>query len=453
MEAGNSFSETLTNWFKTSITFKMIVVGFLMIILIIPMFFVSNLIMERETLQQEAILDISSKWGGSQFLVGPVLVIPYKHKILVNGKESFEDHNAYFMPEELNIKGGVVPENLNRGIYDVTVYKTDLNFSGKFNPPDLEALRIEKGDMMWKDSYLCIGVSDMKGIKENIKLKLDGKEFNFSPGVDSPVLNMSGLSAQIGDTDSTILSDGAEFSFRVDLNGSQALNFAPLGKETQVNLNSSWVNPGFDGSFLPDKREISESGFTAEWKVLNLNRSYPQEWTGEKYKVTDTFFGVNLLQPIEQYQKIDRSAKYAFLFIFLTFVIFFFVEVINKTRIHPIRYLLVGLALIIFYTLLLSISEIIGFENAYITASAAVVILISVYSKNFLKTWLMTGFMFLILSALYGFLFFTIQLQDYSLLAGSIGLFVILAILMYFSRKINYEKEDIKQVTEPVANN
>ncbi len=450
METGNSFSETLTHWFKTSITFKMIVVGFLMIILIIPMFFVSGLIMERETLQQEAILDISSKWGGSQFLVGPVLVVPYKHKMVVNGKESFEDHNAYFMPEELSIKGSVIPENLNRGIYDVTVYKTDLNFSGKFNPPDLEALRIE--DMVWKDAYLCIGVSDMKGIKENIKLNLDGKDYNFSPGVDSPVLNMSGLSADIGDTDSTILSDGADFSFDVKINGSQALNFAPLGKETKVNLSSSWINPGFDGSFLPDTREITESGFTAEWKVLNLNRSYPQEWTGEKYKVNDTFFGVNLLQPIEQYQKIDRSAKYAFLFIFLTFVIFFFVEVINKTRIHPIRYLLVGLALIIFYTLLLSISEIIGFENAYIIASAAVVILISVYSKNFLKTWLMTGFMFLILSALYGFLFFTIQLQDYSLLAGSIGLFVILAILMYFSRKINYEKDEIKQVPEPITN-
>jgi inner membrane protein len=453
MEAGNSFSQTLTHWFKTSLTFKMLVVGFLMIILIIPMFFVSNMILERETMQQEAIYDISSKWGSSQFLVGPVLVIPYKHKTIINGKESFEEHTAYFMPENLDIAGGVDPNTLNRGMYDVTVYNTNLEFKGKFNPPDLEALRIEKENVSWNDAYLCFGVSDMKGIKENIRLNIDGKDLSFTPGVNSPILNMSGLSAHIGDMDSSLLSDGAEFRFNVNVNGSQALNFAPLGKETKVNLISSWVNPGFDGSFLPDKREITENGFTAGWKVLNLNRSYPQEWTGDRYKITETYFGVNLLQPVEQYQKIDRSAKYAFLFIFLTFVIFFFVEVINKTRIHPIRYLLVGLALIIFYTLLLSISEIIGFENAYIIAASAVVILITVYSKNFLKTWLMTAFMFLILSALYGFLFFTIQLQDYSLLAGSIGLFVILALLMYFSRKINYEKDEVKQMPEPAVNN
>ena len=183
--------------------------------------------------------------------------------------------------------------------------------------------------------------------------------------------------------------------------------------------------------------------------MLNLNRGFPQQWIGNSFSPSSAGFGVNLLQPVEQYQKISRSAKYAFLFIFLTYVVFFFVEVINKTRIHPIRYFLVGIALIIFYTLLLSISEVIGFEYAYLTAASAVVILITLYSKNFLKKWSLTGLMFAILSSLYAFLYFIIQLQDYSLLAGSIGLFIILAVLMYFSRKINYENSEAKPEPKP----
>ena len=453
MAQQESTLSTVTHWLKTSISFKMFVVGFLMIVLIVPMVFVSGLISERETLQQESIQDISSKWGGDQFLVGPILVIPFKVMEGEKGKEKASIFNAYFLPENLDISGDINPETLNRGIYDVTVYNADLMFSGKFKTPDIESLRLEKDQMMWGDAFISVGIADMRGIKENIELKINGKDVNFTPGIEENVLNMTGVSADLPGSDSAFFQNGAEFSFNINVNGSKTINFAPLGKQTEAKISSPWINPGFDGSFLPDKREITDAGFNAEWKVLNLNRSYPQEWTKEKFKVTETYFGVNLLQPVEQYQKIDRSAKYAFLFIFLTFIIFFFVEVINKTRIHPLRYLLVGLALIIFYTLLLSISEVIGFELAYLISAALIVIMISVYSRNFLKKWILTGFMFLVLSALYGFLFFTIQLQDYSLLAGSIGLFVILAILMYFSRKINYEKDDASKISEPVVNN
>jgi inner membrane protein len=425
----------------------MLVVGAMVIVLIIPMVMVSSLIDEREQLQQEAIRDIGSKWGSSQHITGPILAIPYKEIIGSDKNETEIFKTAYFLPEKLNITGNVNPETLNRGIYDVTVYNTDLNFSGNYIPPDFEALKIKPENVLWSDAYFCIGITDLKGIKETINISFNGHNTIFKSGIADENLHMLGVSANVTEAQALTLKDGGDFDFKININGSTALNFAPLGKETDATLTSPWNNPGFDGTFLPDKREVTETGFSAEWKVLNLNRGYPQFWTGNSFSPDSSGFGVNLLQPVEQYQKISRSAKYGFLFIFLTYIVFFFVEVINKTRIHPIRYFLVGIALIIFYTLLLSISEVIGFELAYFAAASAVVILITMYSKNFLKKWSLTGFMFLILSSLYGFLYFIIQLQDYSLLAGSVGLFVILAVLMYFSRKINYETETPKDET------
>lgn len=447
MQAQNSFA----NWIKTSITFKMLVVGAMVIVLIVPMVMVSGLIEEREELQQEAIRDIGSKWGSSQHITGPILAIPYK-EITGSDKNQTEIYKtAYFLPDKLNINGSVTPETLNRGIYDVTVYNARLDFTGNYTPPDLASLKINPDNVLWEDAYFCIGITDLKGIKETISMNLNGSGIIFKSGIADQNLHIQGVSASVTKEQALTLKDGGEFNFNININGSSALNFAPLGKETGVSLTSPWNNPGFDGTFLPDKREVSESGFSADWKILNLNREYPQQWIGDAFSPASSGFGVNLLQPVEQYQKISRSAKYAFLFIFLTYVVFFFVEVINKTRIHPIRYFLVGIALIIFYTLLLSVSEVIGFELAYLAAALAVVILITLYSKNFLKKWSLTGFMFLILSSLYGFLYFVIQLQDYSLLAGSIGLFIILAILMYFSRKINYESEASK--SEPAVSN
>lgn len=447
MQTQNAF----TNWIKTSITFKMLMVGAMVIVLIVPMVMVWGLIEEREQLQQEAIRDIGSKWGSSQYITGPILAVPYKEIIGSGETQSEIMKTVYFLPEKLNIDGNVNPETLNRGIYDVTVYNADLDFSGQFTPQDLNELKIKPENVLWNNAYFCIGITDLKGIKETIKMTLRGNDIAFKSGIVDQNLNLQGVSAGVTEEQAAGLKDGGEFDFKININGSMGLNFAPLGKETDVKLSSPWNNPGFDGTFLPDKRDLTKKGFTAEWKILGLNRGYPQQWTGDSFSPSSAGFGVNLLQPVEQYQKISRSAKYAFLFIFLTYVVFFFVEVINKTRIHPIRYFLVGIALVIFYTLLLSISEVIGFELAYLVAALAVVVLITMYSKNFLKKWSLTGFMFIILSSLYGFLYFVIQLQDYSLLAGSIGLFVILAVLMYFSRKINYESESSKTETT-VAN-
>ncbi|RLD77336.1 MAG: cell envelope integrity protein CreD, partial [Bacteroidetes bacterium] len=228
------------------------------------------------------------------------------------------------------------------------------------------------------------------------------------------------------------------FSFSLNLRGSEELYFIPLGKNTDVTIHAPWPNPKFNGAYLPDNHNITEEEFTANWHLLHLNRNYPQRWLGNQYNVAESSFGVNLLIPVDHYQKSERSAKYAIMIIAFTFLIFFFVEVLNRTRIHPIQYLLVGLALIIFYSLLIAISEHINFNISYLISSAAVIVIVTLYSKSIYKNTRQTTITGLTLVILYGFIFITLQLQDYALLMGIIGLFIVMAIVMYLSRKINW---------------
>ena len=231
---------------------------------------------------------------------------------------------------------------------------------------------------------------------------------------------------------------GKEFSISLRFNGSMGLHFVPLGEETDVKLSSVWKDPSFTGAFLPDRRKVDDNGFSAHWNVLHLNRGFPQMFLGANTGIDKTGFGVNLRMPVDQYQKSMRSAKYAILFIALTFLVFFFIQLFHRIRIHPIQYLLVGLGLTIFYTLLISLSEHLGFETAYLGASVAIIALITGYARVMLKRLKLTMVMGLTLTVLYAFIYIIIQLQDYALLMGSAGLFVVLAIIMFLSRKIDW---------------
>lgn len=231
------------------------------------------------------------------------------------------------------------------------------------------------------------------------------------------------------------------FSLRLTCNGSTFLRVTPLGKTTEVQFTSTWPSPSFEGAFLPVKREITSAGFEANWKVLNLNRSYPQYFAGSMPGINESSFGVTLLLPVDHYQKTMRSAKYAVLFISLTFMVFFFIQVINHIRIHPIQYLLIGFALCLFYTLLLSLSEHIAFTWSYMIASAGIILLISLYAHATFKKWQLTLLLFGILCMLYGFIFTIIRLEDVALLVGSLGLFAALAVLMYVTRNIQWYQQ------------
>ncbi|TAL62788.1 MAG: cell envelope integrity protein CreD [Bacteroidetes bacterium] len=440
-----SFFERLNNWARRSVTLKLISIGILILILLIPTSMLESLIYERQSIRDAAIQEVSSKWGQQQTFGGPVLSIPYT--VIVKdekGQSETQIRHAHFLPDQLDITGTVTPEKRYRGIYVVVLYNTQLHVKGKFSNPNIEALNIPESSFMFNDASVSLGIPDMKGINDAIIFKTKDTAYSFSPGLSSHDIFSSGAGFELN------LSKSRQFDFEFDinLNGSTSLNFLPFGKETNVSLASTWDSPSFEGSFLPDKRDVNEKGFTASWKVLQLNRNYPQQGLGsfitpnnEEYGYavgSDASFGVRLLLPIDEYQKTTRSVKYCVMFIILTFLTFFFVEVLNKQRIHPIQYLLVGFAVCLFYVLLLSISEHLKFDSAYLIGCICILALITLYAKNIFKNNKLTTVFSLLLALLYGFFYSLMQLEDYSLLLGSIGLFIILGVVMYLTRKVDW---------------
>ncbi|MCG3155749.1 MAG: Inner membrane protein CreD [bacterium] len=427
----------MTTSYRQSVGLRLFIIAGLSLVLLIPATLIIFLINEREQRRDHAILEVSEKWGQSQIIAGPILTIPYRRAVSSNDGKTVTTvmENAHFLPDQLQVTGELVPEIRHRGIYDVVLYQSDLQLTGTFTAPNFGELSIAPENILWQEAVFALGISDLKGIRETIVIKWNDVDHIANPGIESKDVLFSGISTKLAVQPAT---PGYSFSVGLKLNGSGELQFLPVGKETKVNIAAAWGNPSFVGSFLPVTREVRHDRFSAVWSVLHLNRNYPQQWLGPRQELLASAFGVKLLLPIDEYQKTTRSAKYAIMFIALTFLAFFMTEILNKQILHPIQYLLVGFALLVFYTLLLSISEYLHFNQAYLIASAAVVLLISAYTRGMLKNNLITLIIGGILVLLYGFLFVILQLQDYALLLGSIGLFVILALVMYLTRNIDW---------------
>lgn len=426
----------------TNILFKSLLIVFIALLLLIPAVMIQSLISERENTQQQAINEVSSKWSEAQTITGPVLTIPYyryiKQRIPDTDTERMVQVKDYLhlLPEELKITGDIEPERRYRGIYEVVVYKSGLNFAGKFNTQLVKDMNIPLKDIQSDMAFVTIGINDLRGIESQMAMNWNGELLTFNSGTVSADVIQNGIHTPVA------LKSGEtgmyEFDFDLVLKGSRYLYFVPAGKTTSVVVKSIWNNPSFTGAFLPVNREINENGFEANWKVIHLNRNYPQIWSGSQYNVKESAFGVNLLLPVDSYQKSMRTAKYAILFIALTFMVFFFVEIMNRKFIHPVQYILVGLALVLFFALLLSISEHLAFNLAYILSALGTIAVVTGYVKAILKSTQLTVVISGILFVLYLFIFVLIQLQDYAMLFGSIGLFIILTTVMYFSRKIDW---------------
>jgi inner membrane protein len=431
----SSFSR-FSVWLKQSLFVKLGSIGFLVLLLLLPNAMILDLIRERQNSQEEAVGAVSQSWGGPQRIIGPVLSVPYTSWAeQSDGKRTAVSGIAHFLPERLNIDGEVEHQIRQKGIYDIILYQSSLQLKGRFPAPDFASLHIDPADVQWEQASLSLGISGMTGIKEAITLDWAGQSLRMAPGTANPRLLKSGVSigVPLGPQEA-----GYEFSMPLKINGSSSLDVEPVGKETLVNLSADWHSPGFEGAFLPDRREISPDGFTASWHVLDLNRNYPQSWKNETYILGETLFGVRLVKPVDEYLKNERSAKYAILIIGLTFMVYFFFEILRKFHIHPFQYLLIGLALSIFYLLLLSLSEQIGFNLAYLVATTATVGLIAGYSASFLQSTRLSILLSLMLAAIYGFVFVVLQLEDYALLVGSIGIFAALAAVMFASRKVDW---------------
>ncbi|MFZ1798839.1 MAG: cell envelope integrity protein CreD, partial [Chitinophagaceae bacterium] len=434
------------------------------------------LVTERQERQQEVVREVSSKWASAQTLSGPFIVVPYNYsETNKEGKILPAKINIIMLPQNLHVQGSITPEERKRSIYTVLLYKTNLNFKGNFNIQIPDDLIMENLD--FKNARICFSLSDFKGIEEEMALKFNGEAVHFSPGLPVSNFGTTGLSAPVK-FDSTSLNVPVNFELSMNLKGSSQLHFMPLSANSSFDLSSTWPNPSFDGNTLPGSHSVSEKGFTAHWdfnqanlpfgKVMSENEMKQYETTQDdkvEYNAprinrnqndiaennvakNDLSFGVSLVQPADQYDQTLRSVKYAILIIGLSFAFFFIIEIMQKKPFHPVQYVLVGLALVIFYTLLLSFSEYILFDFAYLIAALATISLISIYVKSHFKSWKTAGIFFCLLSGLYGFIFILIRLEDTALIVGSIGLFFILALVMFASRKINWYGNPEKIVYE-----
>ncbi|MFD2585997.1 cell envelope integrity protein CreD [Croceitalea marina] len=436
------------NWFKTSISARMLIVGFILVILLIPLSFVKDLIRERGYRQTEVIQEINQKWGNQVTLYGPIIKIPYKtykeEKVFdPNSKtyiKTFEDvfHDAYFFPENLDINAQIDTESLERGIYESVVYTSDIHLKGNFQGFDFSAEEIPEQDIFWNKATVLMKTSNLKGIRNEISIQLDTSQVNLKPLFDDQA--MSTLSSNFLKN----IKNDTELAFSMDIkiNGSERLQFIPVGRETLVNMKSDWHSPSFNGNFLPDDKtkKISKNGFEANWKVLETNRQFGQQFFDRLPSLSAFSFGTNLIIPVDDYQKTERTSKYGLMIIGLTLLVFLLIQIISKIDIHPFQYLMIGLALVMFYTLLISISEHQNYLKAYLIAGSAVIGLITIYSRTILKNIKFPLLVFSSMTALYAFIFVIIQLENYALLVGSIGLFVILAIIMFASKKIDWNQ-------------
>jgi inner membrane protein len=425
-------------------TFRAVVVGILVLLLLIPMSMVQDLIYERQGRKGEVESEVGMTWGSAQTITGPVIDVPYEVPVQVPAADGTgrmetrtEIHYVHILPEELTVDLGLDPSNKHRGIYEVAVYSGHMKLQGAFAPISAARLRTNYR-LKWDEATITLGVSDLRSIKEQVRMQIGGRTVDFEPGSPSTEVVSTGLSA-LFPLDSALQNTPLDYELDLRVNGSMSFSMVPVGKRTVLQCTSSWPDPSFNGAFLPDTSNVGPQGFQARWTVLHLNRPYPQEFIGDRsMEVMESAFGVALLQPVDEYQKNMRAAKYGVMLIVLVFLVFFFVEVLRKLRIHPIQYLLVGFALCMFYTLLIALSEHIGFGKAYIVSALAVIGLTVFYAASVFREGNATRLLGLVMVLVFGFMFSLIHQQDYALLFGSIGLFIVLALVMWVSRRIDW---------------
>src|ERR1043166_4410740 len=380
---------------------KLIGVGLLILLLLIPLGMITGVLSDRLNRRNEAVADISSSWGREQCAIGPVLMIPYQYRFKtvkeVTGKDGKVEKReveenatgwAYFLPELLKVTGDAQTQMLHRGIYDAAVFRANVTLSGRFSVPDFAPFKIDLKDVQWKDALVTVAINDLRGTREGLVLDWGGTKRPMLPGSNVPGYT-TGATANLASP--TPISAPVEFAIPIDFNGSEGIYFAPFGVQNEAALKSNWPDPAFRGAFLPTERSVRDNGFDAKWKVSYYGRSYPQSWTSQTgndrfttQAVAQSVFGAQFLSILDSYRYVERSIKYGVLFLVLVFTTFFLFEVTARQKIHPLQYLLVGAALCLFYLLLLSISEFRGFGLSYLIATVAATGLITWYCSIFL---------------------------------------------------------------------
>ena len=429
---------------RTSYLPKILLIGFLVLLLQVPIAHIRGVIRERQQTRNEAVADVTSKWGGNQSVIGPSVVVPYTRHWTERDAEGknvprSELAHATFLPETLKITGAIQSEVRRRGIFEIPVYRMDITLTGRFFRPDLSEWGVVSEDILWDRAYLSITIADVKALAKQPALSWNGTSLEFLPSAGEFATNQQGIHAKL---DGRMTGGEFDFSFPLELKGSFGAYFAPFGRDTEVVLNSNWEAPSFQGAWLPEYQVTEDGGFTANWNLSFLGRNYPQSWrsgsTNPEGAIQASLFGVDLIYPVDAYRMADRSVKYQVLFLSLTFLTLWLFEVLAGIRLHSVQYLLVGTAMCLFYLLELSLAEHLGFAVAYALASLAVIGLITAYSVSALRTTQRASVVGMMVTALYLYLYTLLMSQDYALLAGSIGMFVLLAATMFLTRNVDW---------------
>ncbi len=449
MENQTQNSQQKSLFFQSN-TAKMIMVGLLCLFLLIPLELVKGLISERSQRKREMTQEVNTLWGSNIKFYGPILNVPYydyesynvedanTHNVTIQTKKVIK--HAYFFPEILNNYSNIKKSQpLKRGLYENVVFTSTMDFDGNFEKPNFDKLNINPESVIWDKATVIVNTTNLKSIKSDLKISLNDQFFSFESKSNNQS-NYGVLESNQFDYNTLQNQDKINFKFQMKFNGSESVQFIPIGKTTNVKIDSDWKSPSLMGTFAANEenKKIDTTGFHAEWKLLEINRPFSQQYEETIPNLNEYLFGVRLLETVDQYQQNERASKYGFLVIGLTFLVFFLIQSISKINIHIFQYTMIGLALVMFYTLLISITEHSTFSLAYLIAAIAVIVMIVLYSISILKNKKFPMFIGVSLTALYSFIFVIIQLEDYALLVGSIGLFAILGAVMYFSKKIDW---------------
>jgi inner membrane protein len=455
---------------------KLVTLGILVLLLLVPVTKVLGLVHERQARLWQVQSELAKTWGAEQTLGALVLAVPYfaatssttgvvakSHAPAGGALAAAPAGWAYFLPGAVQWRGRLEPEVRRRGIFAVTVYESRLTASGWFARPDAAALGIKPEQVDLGRAQVLLLVSDPRGLQERVVLRWGNRDRPFAPGLSPLGSSAGGGTASIELAERTrdgggplnslqaalqpgdLTAERLPFSLALSLRGSEALHLLPLGDETMAEIASPWPHPGFVGTPLPRHRQVAGQGFDASWSVPYFGRGLPQRWRGDQIGperlaglLAEAQLGVSLVRPADPYQQTERAVKYAVLFILLTFTTVFVLELLSPVRLHPMQYLLVGAALCLFYLLLLALGEHLGLGSAYAVATAATVVLVTLYTRAVLAGWARALAVGGVLSSLYGWLYTVLRLEDLALLTGALGLFAVLALLMFLTRRLDW---------------
>lgn len=435
-------------------TVKVFLLLALALLMLLPVSWLLNLVRERQGRLTEAKNRIESGWGGAQRLLGPILYLPYRYTVIEDetGRVREYDDVVYVAPTGLDWRATLDPEVRALGIFEALLYRGEFIGEATF---DLAEIALDPDSIQWNRASLLVGLSDPRGIRGTPVVEWNGKTVKVGPVVEVP--GIVGFGAQLPSSVRTSLEESsleiepdpqaesleATVLLRLSLAGSENLTVVPIAADTTFDLEAPWPSPGFVGAHLPTEREITGDGFTANWHIPGLSRTLPRRWAQHRQQTMEgdaarEAFGVELVLPAGGYQRTERAAKYTLLFVGLTFVAFFLFEVLSDLRLHPIQYLLVAAALVVFYLLLLALSEHVGFNLAYAVAAFATCGLIAGYSRAVLGSGKRAGIVLFELTLLYSYLYVVLAAEDFALLSGATGIFAVLSLVMWLTRHLDW---------------